>query len=426
APLAQVPRVRDRSAVGAVAVPGCDAVQPSAMRTASSEVVPPRLRCRGTPNGSISAAMRAPLSRTWTRWCSALAAAALAACGGGSRNNNNPPDSGTPVSSTFVVHYHRALADYSGWNVSVAAGANEASASASSSDGFGAVYSLTVKSGATQLSFTLVNASSTDAAGTLTVDVSGTIREVWIFSGFTIAITKKPSAIPGANQVGVYYVRPDATYSGWGLHTWGDVVTETQWTSPLQPVGTDPAPLGEAFLINVKSGAAHVNIIVHKGDTKDPGPDMGWDLAALGNIVFVTSGSGNVTARPLAAGEVSINGAAAHLVEPLLVAWDMTDRAATSFELQYSSTASIGSSGTNITGGQVIHLTPSGSALPAEVQTKAPYLKTWRGFTIDPADASKVQDALKGQLVAVARKSDASVFAATQVQTAWAIDALWA
>ena len=37
-----------------------------------------------------------------------------------------------------------------------------------------------------------------------------------------------------------------------------------------------------------------------------------------------------------------------------------------------------------------------------------------------------MQDALKGQLVAVARKSDGSVFAATQVQTAWAIDALWA
>jgi len=354
----------------------------------------------------------------------------LAGCGGGSGNNNNPPDSGTPVSSNFTLHYHRALADYSGWNVAVSTGANQSSASSSSTDGFGAVYALTVKSGATQLSFTLVNGSSTDGAGTVTVDVSGTIREAWVFSGFSTAITKKPSAIPGANQVGVYYLRPDASYSGWALHTWGDVVTETQWTSPLQPVGTDPAPLGEAFLINVKSGAAHVNIIVHKGDTKDPGPDMGWDLAALGNIVFVTSGSANVTARPLAAGEVSINGAAAHLVQPLLVAWDMSDPAASSFELQYSSTASIASSGTNISGGQTITLTPSASGLPPEVLAKAPYLNTggtaWHAFTIDPADASKVQDALKGQLVAIARKSDGSVFAATQVQTAWAIDALWA
>jgi pullulanase-type alpha-1,6-glucosidase len=375
--------------------------------------------------------MRALLSRTWTRWCFAVVAVALAGCGGGSgNNNNNPPDSGTPVSSNFTLHYHRALADYSGWNVAVSTGANESSASSSSTDGFGAVYALTVKSGATQLSFTLVNGSSTDGAGTVTVDVSGTIREAWVFSGFSTAITKKPSAIPGANQVAVYYIRPDASYSGWALHTWGDVVTETQWTQPLQPVGTDPAPLGEAFLINVKPGATRVNIIVHNGDTKDPGPDMGWDIPSLGNIVFVTSGSANVTARPLAAGEVSINGAAAHLVQPLLVAWDMSDPAATSFELQYSSTASIASSGTNITGGQKITLTPSASGLPPDVRAKAPYLNTggtwWRAFTVDPADASKVQDALKGQLVAIARKSDGSVFAATQVQTAWAIDALWA
>ena len=134
---------------------------------------------------------------------------ALAGCGGGSgNNNNNPPDSGTPVSSNFTLHYHRALADYSGWNVAVSTGANESSASSSSTDGFGAVYALTVKSGATQLSFTLVTGSSTDGAGTVTVDVSGTIREAWVFSGFSTAITKKPSAIPGANQVAVYYSVP--------------------------------------------------------------------------------------------------------------------------------------------------------------------------------------------------------------------------
>jgi len=363
--------------------------------------------------------------------CSALVvAAAVAGCSGGDNGNHGTPDSGNPTSSAFTLHYHRALADYSGWNVAVSAGAAETSASSSTTDGFGAIYHLTVNAGASQLAFTLVNGSDTDAAGALTVDVSGTTREAWVFSGFSAAITQEPSAIPGANQVAVYYVRPDANYSGWGLHTWGDVVTETQWTAPLQPVGTDPAPLGEAFLVNVKSGAARVNIIVHKGDTKDPGPDMGWDLAALGNIVFVTSGSANVTALPKRAGDASIDGAAAHLVGPLLVAWDVTDPTATSFELQYSLPASITVSGTDVIGGEKIALTPSATALPPEVLAKAPYLTTsgvpWRAFTIDAADLAKVHDALHGQLVAVARKADGSVFKATQVQTAWAIDALWA
>ena len=382
--------------------------------------------------------MCAPFScRTWTRWCSVLfVAAGLTGCSSSSNGGNNP-DSGTPTPSAFTLHYHRALSDYSGWNLAVSAGANETSATSSSTDGFGAVFQVNVKSGATSLAFSLVNGSSTDPAGALTVDVSGTTREAWVFSGYSSAITHKPVAIPGADQVAVYYMRPDSNYAGWGLHTWGPhVKNPTTWGAPLQPVGIDP-DLGEGWVVDtiasVNSASpcpvGDVCIIVHQGDTKDPGPDMGWDLSTLGNIVFVTSGSSTITAMPKKAGGVSITGAAAHLVEPLLVAWDVTDAAATTFELRYSSTASIVASGTNVTGGQVITLTPSAAGLPAEVLAKAPYLNTlgtpWRAFTIAAADASKVQDALKGQLVAVARKSDGSVFAATQVQTAWAIDALW-
>ena len=341
-----------------------------------------------------------------------MAAAAVVGCS--SNDNGGNGDSGTPVSSTFLLHYHRALSDYTGWNMAPSAGANESSASASSTDGFGAVYQVTVKSGATQLVFTLVNGAGSDPAGAITIDVSGSVREAWVFSGSSNAITHKPVAIPGANQVAVYYVRPDSNYTGWGLHTWGDVAQETAWGTPLQPTGIDP-DLGEAFLVNTKPNAQRVNIIVHMGDTKDPGPDMGWDLSTLGNIVFVTSGSANVTATPKKAGEISITGAAAQLVEPLLVAWDVTDAAATSFELQYSATASIVASGTSVTGGQTIALTPSATGLPPAVLAKAPYLNTagtpWRAFTIAAGDASKVQDALKGQVVAVARKADGSVLA---------------
>ena len=117
--------------------------------------------------------------------CSALVvAAAVAGCSGGDNGNHGTPDSGNPTSSAFTLHYHRALADYSGWNVAVSAGAAETSASSSTTDGFGAIYHLTVNAGASQLAFTLVNGSDTDAAGALTVDVSGTTREAWVFSGF--------------------------------------------------------------------------------------------------------------------------------------------------------------------------------------------------------------------------------------------------
>jgi pullulanase-type alpha-1,6-glucosidase len=347
--------------------------------------------------------------------------ATVAGCS--SNDNHGTPDSGNPTPSAFTLHYHRALADYSGWNVAVSAGADETSASSSSTDGFGAVYHLTVTSGAPHLAFTLVNGTTTDPAGTVTLDVSGTTREAWVFSENATAFTMAPPAIPGANQVAVYYVRGDGDYTGWGLHTWGDVAHETAWTSPLAPVGTVP-DLGAGFLIDVINGAQRVNIIVHKGDTKDPGPDMGWNLSELGNMVFLTSGSTLITSYPRKLG--GITGAAAHLVEQRLLAWNVTDAAAVTFELRYSSTASIVTSSTGASGGTVIPLTPSTSALPADVVSKAPYLSGWRAFAIADADAAKVIDALQGQLVAIAYKSDGSIVAATQVQTAWALDELYA
>ena len=354
-------------------------------------------------------------------------------------NNNNGGDSGVPVSATFVLHYHRALSDYTGWQVTVSAGANEASATSSATDGFGATYQLTVKSGASALTFSLVNGSSTDPAGALTVDVSGTTREAWVFSGFSTALTHKPPAIPGANQVAVYYLRPDATYTGWGLHTWGpQVASPTVWASPLQPVGVDPT-LGAGWLIDLKTAGPpqadcpqlDVCIIVHKGDTKDPGPDMGWSRASLGDIVFVTSGLSIITTIPLPPGQAAIIGSSAHLVTSSMIAWDASTYAdAASFELRYSDTASIVAAGTDVTGGQVITLTPNAAGLPQAVLDKAPYLNTggvpWNRYDIAPADASRVPEALKSQLVFVARKADGSVRAATQVQTAWALDELYA
>jgi pullulanase-type alpha-1,6-glucosidase len=369
-----------------------------------------------------------------------LLAAALAGCSSSSGNNNNP-DSGNPTPSAFTLHYHRALADYSGWNLAVSAGANESSASSSSTDGFGAVYQVTVKSGAASLAFSLVNGSSTDPAGALTVDVSGTTREAWVFSGFSTAITHRPVAIPGADQVAVYYIRPDSNYAGWGLHAWGPhVKNPTTWGAPLQPVGIDP-DLGEGWVVDTIATVNSTSpcplgdtcIIVHKGDTKDPGPDMGWSRSLLGDIVFVLSGSAVITSAPRRPGEVSIEGLGAHLASSQLVSWEGpilpdggVDPAATSFELRYSDTAAVHASGTDVSGGEVIALTGRTAGLPTSILDKAPYLAPFRSFDIAPADLPRVKQALKGQLVAVARKADGSAIKATQVQTAWTLDELYA
>ena len=328
-----------------------------------------------------------------------------------------------PPPAAFTLHYHRALADYSGWTVQTSAGAAEASAAALSTDGFGAVYHLTVTSGAPKLSFTLANGSTSDAAGALSVDISGPVREAWVFSGFAEAIPRALPAVPKASQVAVYYLRPDAAYTGWGLHTWGDVVTLTAWGSPLQPAGVDPE-FGAGFVFDLKPGGDQVNFIVHKADTKDPGPDMGWSVKAFGNIIFLLSGSANINSRPVKVGQLSIVGASAHLISRDTLAWNVTGKAPASYELRYSATAAVAATDTDVTGGSLIALAPNSAGLTTAQQQLVPHLATVPAFSIAAADLAKVKDALKGQLIAVARDAAGKVVQATQVQTAFALDDL--
>ncbi|MCK6546217.1 pullulanase-type alpha-1,6-glucosidase, partial [Myxococcota bacterium] len=339
------------------------------------------------------------------------------------------PDSGgnTLPPNAFLLHYHRPLADYAGWTVTLGGDTVEATASAdpARATGFGAAYLFTKDDGASSITVTLTNGAETDPAGTLTIDVSGGLQEAWVFQGYTEALLAAPDGIPGPNQVVVYYGRPDNQYEGWGLHTWGDVETETLWSFPLGYAGIDPI-FGAYYIIDVKEDAERINIIVHKGDTKDPGPDMGWNISELGDIVFVVSGSSQVFSVPKKAGVLAISDAKAHLLADGLLAWKVDDPEITSYELRYSATAEIAATETDIVGGTVVPLTLDAGGLAPAVLMAQPYLRDgFKAFTIAEADRAQIPAALKGQLVAVARKADGAPKAATLVQIPVILDALY-
>jgi hypothetical protein len=71
----------------------------------------------------------------------------LVACG---KRSSASPDSGA-----FTLHYHRALSDYAGWQAQVSAGSVLATASSTSTDGFGALYQLSPPAGATSFTVAL-------------------------------------------------------------------------------------------------------------------------------------------------------------------------------------------------------------------------------------------------------------------------------
>jgi pullulanase len=356
--------------------------------------------------------------RLGARWILLVLASLAQACSSGG-------SSAPPAPTAFTLHYHRALSDYAGWTVATTAGAAQSSIVSTTTDGFGAVYTVELSPGASSLAFSVKNGATTDPAGALTVDLSGGARKAYVISGHPKALARDLPALPATGQVAVYYTRADTNYTGWGLHAWGDVVQETAWAVPLVPAGIDPE-LGAGFVVAVKPGGDRINVIVHQGDTKDPGPDMGWSRAALGDLVFITTGSSVVTTVPGNPSAIAIKGSAAHLLAPGSLAWDVTDPAAVSFELRTSLTAAVTATATDIVGGTVIPLTPRAGGLTPAEQALAPYLKTWRAFDVAVADQAAVTAALKGQLVAVARTADGKVFAATQLQTALTLDALYA
>jgi len=82
----------------------------------------------------------------------------------------------------------------------------------------------------------------------------------------------------------VRYHRPDGDYGDytssdyndfWGLHLWGDAIdpTEsTEWTAPRKPDDIDD--YGPVWYVLLQNPSQAMNFIIHRGDTKDPGPDQ--------------------------------------------------------------------------------------------------------------------------------------------------------
>jgi pullulanase len=65
---------------------------------------------------------------------------------------------------------------------------------------------------------------------------------------------------------------------------------------------TGTTPYGAYWDVRLADGARRVGFIVHKGDLKDPGPDMFLRLDAHGREVWLVSGSDRIlTAPPLGA-----------------------------------------------------------------------------------------------------------------------------
>ncbi len=109
----------------------------------------------------------------------------------------------------------------------------------------------------------------------------GQTPEIWLKSDDPVTYTSQAEA---QGFVTLHYHRDDGDYGDptsmdfndfWGLHLWGDSIDPsegTEWTNPKKPTGFDD--YGPFWDVQIANAAQPVNFIIHRGDTKDPGPDQ--------------------------------------------------------------------------------------------------------------------------------------------------------
>jgi pullulanase-type alpha-1,6-glucosidase len=127
--------------------------------------------------------------------------------------------------------------------------------------------------------------------------------QIWLKQGDPKFYTSQAAA---QGYVTIHYNRPDGVYTGWGLHLWGDAIGEgvgTEWANPRPFDGIDE--FGAYWNVPIKDATKPVNFIIHKGDTKDPGPDQSL-LPETTPAVWIKSGNETIFPQRCAADDTVV------------------------------------------------------------------------------------------------------------------------
>ncbi|MCA9835325.1 MAG: pullulanase-type alpha-1,6-glucosidase [Trueperaceae bacterium] len=336
------------------------------------------------------------------------------------------------------VHYNRPDANYDGFQLHVWEDADEEVTWAdgldiAGTDDYGVYWDVKLKEGAERVGFIVHKGDLKDPEPDRFLVISQHGREIWLVSGSEDILTSPPLAPPAANIARIHYFRPDAAYEGFKLHVWEDADEEVSWQDGLEQTGS--TGYGVYWDVRLKDNAQKLGFIIHKGDEKDPGPDMFLELGT-GNEVWLLSGSTTLYSQKpeiQQAGSGDLRKAQAYWVLPDLIAWKLgTVIPGTEFWLHSSQEAGLELSPEGIRGGEKLELFLDEAGLPAEVLAKFPHLAAYSALRIgdtipELADQklAQVPELLREQL-AVAMTHSGQVLDATGLQLPGVLDALYA
>lgn len=117
----------------------------------------------------------------------------------------------------------------------------------------------------------------------------------------TLALAATAAAQPPilSGSARIHYLREDHDYQDWGLHVWEDTTEVVEWTRPLAQSGKSAS--GVYWDVKLKPDAKKLGLIIHKGDTKDPGEDMFANVAEAKEFWIVSGKNELLTKNPVQA-----------------------------------------------------------------------------------------------------------------------------
>jgi pullulanase len=330
------------------------------------------------------------------------------------------------------IHYQRPDSDYAGWVLHLWEDTLEQVSWAEGlpitgfSD-YGAYWDVRLTDGASRVGFIVHKGDIKDPEPDRFLVLSQHGREIWLVSGSDRILTAPPIAPPAEDEARIHYYRPDGDYDGWVLHLWEDTTERVTWEAGLPIAGV--SDYGAYWDVGLADGASRVGFIVHKGDQKDPEPDMFLELDAHGREIWLVSGSASIfTERPdvRAAGGGDLRSARAHWVRPDLIAWDVGVAVpGRSFALAVACDGGMALQGGTLDGAELFPLAVDDDGLPAAVLRQFPHLAGMTALRLAAAHVSEVPAFLQGQ-VAVVLHQDEALVDATSLQIPGVLDALYA
>ena len=299
-------------------------------------------------------------------------------------------------------------------------------------DGDGAYWNVLLQDPTQPLNFIIHRGDAKDPGPDQSV-IPGQVATAWIESGDTEIY---PSRAAAKGYARLHYHRSAGDYGDytssnfndfWGLHVWTGAAGPTSWTDPVRPAGFDV--FGPYFDVPLLSGATELGYILHRGDTKDPGPDQFLAFAVDGHEVWQLQGADPAAPYILPVRAASSGNAGdlrtqrAFWVDHQTIAWAVAGDPGLTYTLHHAADGGLTATTTGITGGTSVVLAPG--VLSDEVKAKFPQLAGLAALQLPAGVLPNVPEMLRGQVAVSAVGADGRSVDATGLQIPGVLDDLY-